>query len=37
MLDEMIAGQVPKEKPKVRVKDVYERPGGQERDRHRTV
>jgi hypothetical protein len=26
-----------KEKPKVRVKDVYERAGGQQRDGHRTV
>jgi len=36
MLDEMIAASVPKEKPKARAKDVYER-AGQESDDYRTI
>jgi predicted phage terminase large subunit-like protein len=37
LLDEMIPAAVPKEKPKARVKDVYERAGGQESDGYRTI
>jgi predicted phage terminase large subunit-like protein len=37
LLDEMIPAHVPKEKPKARVKDVYERAGGQESDGYRTI
>jgi len=37
MLEDMIAASVPKEKPKPRIKDVYERAGGRESDGYRTI
>ena len=37
LLDEMVPASVPKEKPKARVKDAYERAGGQESDSYRTI
>jgi hypothetical protein len=37
LLDEMIPAAVPKDRPKGRVKDVYERAGGQESDGYRTM
>jgi len=37
LLDEMVPASVPKEKPKVRVKDVYERAGGRESDSYKTI